>query len=304
MPPIVEDEDVEVPQETPQEPETTEPAEAAEPQAEPEPGEAKAEKKAKPKPKKSKEEKEAPKDEKMRSFAKYPDEQYYEHGINDYPVGAKLILMTAVGVCGGISKVIWPWSVENGKTLWNADCGRVVIMNHQSMMDPVIVVCSDYFHGRKMRPIYKSELDEIPVLKWLLARVGAIPVQRGKADIKCVRRAQRALQRGEDVLLFPEGTRILSDDQEIEIHAGFALMAQLAKAPVLPMAIVGAREGTIGGNKPLRPGRVYMAVGDPITFDEIEAKGRKQQAAEMEKKAMKAVYSLRDRLRAKHPGKM
>jgi 1-acyl-sn-glycerol-3-phosphate acyltransferase len=113
-----------------------------------------------------------------------------------------------------------------------------------------------------------------------------------------------AVQRGEDVLVFPEGTRILSDDQEIEIHAGFALMAQLAKAPVLPMAIVGARDGGIGGNKPIRPGRVYMAVGDPITFDEIEAKGRKQQASEMEQRAMKAVYSLRDRLRAKHPGKM
>ena len=47
-----------------------------------------------------------------------------------------------------------------------------------------------------------------------------------------------------------------------------------------------------------------LEVGDPITFDEIEAKGRKQQASEMEERAMKAVYSLRDRLRAKHPGKM
>ena len=251
-----------------------------------------------------KEKKEDAKDEKMRPFKRHPDEDYYDHGIDDYPVGAKLVLMTAVGVCGGLSKVLWPWSVENGKALWKADGGRVVIMNHESMMDPVIVVCSDYFHGRKMRPIYKSELDEVPVLKWLLARVGGIPVARGKADIKCVRRAQRALQRGEDVLVFPEGTRILSDDQEIEIHAGFALMAQLAKAPVLPMAIVGARDGGIGGNKPIRPGRVYMAVGDPITFDEIEAKGRKQQASEMEERAMKAVYSLRDRLRAKHPGKM
>ena len=257
-----------------------------------------------PKAKKAPKEKREATEEKMRSFKRYPDDEYYDHGIDDYPVGGKLILMTAVGVCGGLSKVLWPWSVENGKNLWKADGGRVVIMNHESMMDPVIVVCSDYFHGRKMRPIYKSELDKVPILKWLLARVGAIPVSRGKADIKCVRRAQRALQRGEDVLVFPEGHRILSDDQEIEIHAGFALMAQLAKAPVLPMAIVGARDGGIGGNGPIRPGRVYMAVGDPITFDEIEAKGRKQQASEMEEKAMKAVYSLRDRLRAKHPGKM
>ena len=104
--------------------------------------------------------------------------------------------------------------------------------------------------------------------------------------------------------MFPEGTRIYSDDQEVTIHGGFALMAQLAKAPVVPVAIVGARDGAPGGNKPLRPGRVWMRVGDEITFDELGVKGRKQQAAAMEKVAMERVYAMRDELRAEHPGKM
>jgi 1-acyl-sn-glycerol-3-phosphate acyltransferase len=231
-------------------------------------------------------------------------DDYYDHPIYEFPVTSRCLLGAAVIVCATIARVAWPWELEDGEYIWDADGGQMIVMNHVSMVDPVLIVVSDWFHGRRVRPIYKSDFDKNRFVTWLFSRIGAIPVDRGKADLKAVRRAQRALMRGEDVLVFPEGTRILSDDQEIEIHAGFALMAQLAKAPVLPMAIVGARDGGIGGNKPIRPGRVYMAVGDPITFDEIEVKGRKQQASEMESRAMKAVYSLRDRLRAKHPGKM
>jgi 1-acyl-sn-glycerol-3-phosphate acyltransferase len=73
---------------------------------------------------------------------------------------------------------------------------------------------------------------------------------------------------------------------------------------VLPIAIVGARDGTPGGNKPLRPKRIHMRAGKPITFDELDVKGRKKQAEAMEKTAMERVYALRDALRRDHPGKM
>lgn len=182
--------------------------------------------------------------------------------------------------------------------------GQMVVVNHCSMLDPVLVVVTDWAHGRRIRPIYKSEFDDHKLVSWFFARIGGIPVQRGKADVKAVRRAQRALQRGEDVLVFPEGTRVYSDDQEVTIHGGFALMAQLAKVPVLPIGVVGARDGVPGGNKPLRPHRVYLRVGDALTFDELGVKGRKKQAKAMEERAMSAVYALRDALRAAHPGKM
>ncbi len=231
-------------------------------------------------------------------------EEYYEAPIREFPRYARTLLGASVGVCGALSKTLWHWSVEGGEKLWKADGGRVVVMNHVSMLDPVLAVVTDWAHGRRMRPIYKSEFDSNKLVMWFFARIGAIPVKRGTADIKAVRRAQRALQRGEDVLVFPEGTRIKSDDQEVTLHGGFALMAQLAKVPVIPMAIVGARDGAPGGNKPLRPGRVWIRVGDEITFDELDVKGRKQQAKEMERVAMERVYAMRDELREEHPGKM
>ena len=247
------------------------------------------------KPKKHAKKKEKPED---------PNDKFYDGDMHKFSLGNRFLLGAAICVCGAVSKVFWPWVVEGGEKLWNAEGGQMVIMNHVSMLDPVVIAVSDWAHGRRLRPIYKSEFDKSKIINWFFARVGAIPVKRGTADVKAVRRAQHALQRGEDILVFPEGTRIHSEDQEVEIHGGFALMAQLAKAPVIPVAIVGARDGTPGGNKPLRPGRMWMRVGDAITFDELGVKGRKKQASAMEKVAMERVYALRDALRAAHPGKM
>ncbi|HQE70741.1 MAG TPA: lysophospholipid acyltransferase family protein, partial [Atopobiaceae bacterium] len=96
--------------------------------------------------------------------------------------------------------------------------------------------------GISVRPIFKSEFNLNTLTTWFFSRVGGIPVNRGTADMKAVRRAKAALERGENILIFPEGTRIKSDDEPAKIHGGFALMAQLAKAPVVPVAIVGARD--------------------------------------------------------------
>ena len=233
-----------------------------------------------------------------------PNDDFYDNPIHEFPLGSRFLLGAAVSICGALSKTLWPWKFEDGKKLWDAEGGVMVIMNHVSMLDPVLLVVTDWAHGRRTRVLYKSEFDKHKIVNWFFARIGAIPVKRGTADIKAVRRAQRALQRGEDVLVFPEGTRVYSDEQEVTIHGGFALIAQLAKAPVLPVAIVGARNGVPGSHTPLRPGRVWMRAGDLVTFDELGVKGRKKQASAMEKVAMDRVYALRDALRAEHPGKM
>ena len=240
----------------------------------------------------------------MRVFAHHEPDEFYDTAERDFPITSRALLGATIGVCGILSKTLWHWKLEGGEKLWKAEGGQVVVMNHESMLDPVIIVVSGWMHGRRMRPISKSELSKNKIAEWFFARVGAIPVERGTADIKAIRRAQRALQRGEDIVIFPEGTRIHSDEQEVTIHGGFALIAQLAKAPVLPIAIVGARDGAPGGNGPLRPGRVWMKVGEPLTFDQISEKNRKKRAKEMERLAMERVYALRDELRAAHPGKM
>jgi 1-acyl-sn-glycerol-3-phosphate acyltransferase len=111
------------------------------------------------------------------------------------------------------------------------------------------------------------------------------------------------MQRGECVLIYPEGTRIKSDDQPVTVHGGFSLMAQLAKADVVPAAVVGARDVTPQGHHVARPLKVYLKVGAPISFASLGVSKRKEQLQAMEDEAMRQVYLLRDELRREHPGK-
>jgi 1-acyl-sn-glycerol-3-phosphate acyltransferase len=121
--------------------------------------------------------------------------------------------------------------------------------------------------------------------------------------MRAVKRASRCLKRGESVLVFPEGTRIRSDEQPVEIHGGFAIISRMAKADVQPMAVVGARDIMESGKTPRIFWRVYFGVGERISFDSLQATGRRERTEEMERVGMEQVYALRDALRAEHPDK-
>ena len=50
-----------------------------------------------------------------------------------------------------------------------------------------------------------------------------------------------------------EGTRIRTDDQPVEVHGGFALIASMAKADIVPIAVCGFRDITPQGHHLMRP---------------------------------------------------
>ena len=79
----------------------------------------------------------------------------------------------------------------------------IFVCNHRSFIDPFIVgLCS-------RRPIYyvaKEEIFHIPFGGWLISALGAFPVRRGAADADMIETAKAILERGDAVLMFPEGT--------------------------------------------------------------------------------------------------
>lgn len=234
---------------------------------------------------------------------KYTRDDYFDNAMDDYPFLAKGVLVVVICVVAFLSKILWPWKIEDGEKLWNERRGRMIIMNHVSFLETILPTVSMWFRGIHVRPVYKSEFEKNWFLNWILPRVGGIPVDRGTADMKAVKRAVRCMKNGECILVFPEGTRVKSDDQEVEIHDGFALMARMAKVPVQPMAVVGAR-AIMGGKLPIRPFmRVFFKAGDCIEWDEMVSEGRRERTEEMGSTGMERVYQLRDELRAEHPGK-
>jgi len=77
--------------------------------------------------------------------------------------------------------------------------------------------------------------------------------------------AGRAMDRGYNVLVFPEGTR--SEGKLARFRPGIGLLAKQSSAPVLPMAIRGLGELKAGERKWFRSGTIEVRVGEAIVFD-------------------------------------
>ena len=197
-----------------------------------------------------------------------------------------------VAACYAFTKLLWPWKVERAELLTQDARGRVIIQNHESMIEPVIMVVTLWRAGIHTRIVYRKNSTRSRSRNGCSPR-GRFPVSRGDADMKVVRRALAALQRGECLLIYPEGTRV-KNDADAQVHGGYVLMAQLAKAPVQPTAVVGARHLKFRS-------RVVVRCGKPIEWSETGGGKRKEQLARMEKMGMDAVYALRDELRADYP---
>lgn len=236
---------------------------------------------------------------------KFGTEDYYDNAMRDYPVALRIFYYVVIAILFAFSKLMWRWNVENaGQLIARGKTGSVIICNHTSMAEVVALVAHIVRTGRRVRPIMKSEFNNNPIIKWFFARVGGIPVDRGTADMKALRRAQHALQRGEDVLIYPEGTRIRTDDQPVVVHGGFALMAQMAKAEIAPMAVCGFRDITPAGKHLMRPMKTWMRAGERLSLDDApEGMSRRDRTQWFEDEAIRRMYAVRDELRVEHPGR-
>ena len=242
----------------------------------------------------------------MKLFRQTPDD-YYDSPYAEFPLLIRAVVAAVMGILWVFSKLMWRWSVEDEALLFerDADKGSVIICNHTSMAEVLAIETELYFHGRRPRPVFKSEFAKTSIVAWAFSRVGGIPVDRGTADMKCLRRAQHALQRGEDVLIFPEGTRVRTRGANPEVHGGFALIAQMGKAPVNPLAVCGWTDITPEGKKLMRPKKCWIRAGHKIALSDAphELK-RKEKLAWFERESMGRVYTMRDALCDEHPGRL
>ena len=86
----------------------------------------------------------------------------------------------------------------------------------------------------------KEELFRNPIQRWVIKRLGAFPVHRGKIDVDAIRCAYTLLRQGEILGIFPEGTRS-ADGKLKEFHDGMAVIALRTGTPIIPTVIIGSR---------------------------------------------------------------
>ena len=92
-----------------------------------------------------------------------------------------------------------------GRENLNIQGKAIICCNHRAAFDPVLLAI---ISPRFIHFMAKKELFDIPVLGWLITKVGAFPVDRQISDINAVKTAMQILKSGDKLLIFPEGTVI------------------------------------------------------------------------------------------------
>src|SRR5262245_45048184 len=122
-----------------------------------------------------------------------------------------------------------------GETPSSSTRGRVFVSNHNNaLIDPILVLTDA---PCEISPIAKSTLWNIPGLRWLLDRAGAVPIVRRKdtpdkdtaSNEAMFDKIAEHLSGGGNILIFPEGTSH-SQPQLAPLRTGAARMLIAAEA--------------------------------------------------------------------------
>lgn len=174
----------------------------------------------------------------------------------------KSSLVAYGGVRRGLRATLLPFlRVEViGRENLSLDGPTILAPVHRSHLDSVIVGA---LTNRRIRALAKEALFQTPGLARGCAMLGAIPVRRGEADLAAMKAAKKLLDRGECMVVFPEGTR-QQGDQLGELFDGVAWLAARTGALVIPIGIKGTEDAMSEGSTRIRRSNVGVVAGDPM----------------------------------------
>jgi len=181
--------------------------------------------------------------------------------------------------------------------------GVVVCPNHISWFDPLESAHFLYDNGRPPRYLGKEAVFRIPVIGRIIRGAGQIPVYRETVDAaNAVRDAIAAVERGECVVVYPEGTITRDPDLwPMTGKTGAARIALTTGAPLIPLAQWGAQDVIGPYRKELRllPRKTMrVRAGEPVDLSDL--RGRPLDSATLHEatdRLMAAITALLEGIR-------
>lgn len=155
--------------------------------------------------------------------------------------------------------------------------GIVVVANHISWFDPLALAHLLWDSGRPPRFLAKEVVFRTPFVGMIVSNARQIPVHR-ETEIagESVAAAVEAVQDGETVVVYPEGT-ITRDPGlwPMTGKTGAARIALMADVPVIPVAQWGPQEVMgpyVKEFKMIPPKRMQLSVGPPVPLDDLRGR--------------------------------
>lgn len=162
----------------------------------------------------------------------------------------------------------------------------IVVCNHRSYWDPVLVGCA---MKRQVHFMAKAEIFAYPILKNILNMVHAFPIKRGQSDRTALRTAINLLKEDRVIGIFPEGTRSKTEEL-LPFKPGVSMMAYKAGCPVLPMAVINSKKVLLGWWYPVK-----VVIGEPIYFPPHDQRPSGEALEKMSEKISQSVADLLDK---------
>ena len=171
------------------------------------------------------------------------------------------------------------------------DGGGLFCANHSGLNDPICLMLA-LGPKQQVRAMAKAEFMRIPVLGWLLKKAGIFGIERGKSDVTAIKTAMRFLKSGENVLMFPEGTRIKNGvdkyGNEGEAKAGAAMLAVRTGVQLVPVYIPPKKRWFRF---------TTVVIGEPY-YPQVESKkGSSEEYQAIAENLMERIYALEEQAR-------
>ena len=158
-----------------------------------------------------------------------------------------------------VAKLLWRISFEGLQNVPRTGSFLLAPV-HRSFVDFGLVSAVT---RRPMGYMGKESLWKFKPLGAFITMLGAYSVNRGAPDREALRRTLNILEKGEPLVLFPEGTRRAGPVIE-HLHEGAAFVASRAGVPIVPVGIGGSERALPKGKRLPRLVKIHVIVGEPM----------------------------------------
>jgi 1-acyl-sn-glycerol-3-phosphate acyltransferase len=165
--------------------------------------------------------------------------------------------------------------------------GTILISNHRSFMDPIVIVLRFFFHKLHfiVADFYKNKLK---MAKSMMENLGGILVDMDGQNLDFIEKSRRIIAKGGVILMFPEGDFKYAYEPQ-KFFAGYIMLAIKTGAKILPIV----NDFNYGLFK-----RVHLMIGNSIDLsrykgEELTKEMLKEINDEISGKYMTLFYKLK-----------